>query len=257
MLYQDNSTININKTKIIFFGFSFLLINAFAFYFNESGFYWLNSVLSTLPDTLLVATTNLGDAWLIAPFIFVIWLAKKEYTGLWALIITTILLILIVQGFKQLTQNDRPGGVLELDTFSYIGRLLNIESWPSGHTSSAFASAVLLSYFFPRFKIIFALLAMSVGLSRIGVGAHWPFDVTAGIGFGVSIALVSIYLAKKIPANKILNITVSILSLAIMSMSFTHKPDFPEWSWLYQIINVYSLMFMVLILMIQVFGKKS
>lgn len=61
----------------------------------------------------------------------------------------------------------------------------NQRSFPSGHTSSAFASATLLSYQYGWKLGIWAYpLAGFVGLSRVADDRHWFSDVVAGAYLG-------------------------------------------------------------------------
>jgi undecaprenyl-diphosphatase len=62
-------------------------------------------------------------------------------------------------------------------------------SFPSGHTSTSFACATVLSFFVPRAAPAFYLLALAIGFSRIYVGVHWPLDVLGGVVLGVAIGL--------------------------------------------------------------------
>jgi undecaprenyl-diphosphatase len=60
-------------------------------------------------------------------------------------------------------------------------------SFPSTHTTTAFACAYILSRFAPRYTWLWFLLAACVGFSRMYVGAHYPSDVLAGGILGVVI----------------------------------------------------------------------
>ena len=61
-------------------------------------------------------------------------------------------------------------------------------SFPSGHTSEAFATATSLSIAFPKWYVIAPsfLWAGAVGYSRMDLGVHYPSDVLVGAvcGFG-------------------------------------------------------------------------
>ncbi|MFN3455622.1 MAG: phosphatase PAP2 family protein [Pseudobdellovibrio sp.] len=59
-------------------------------------------------------------------------------------------------------------------------------SFPSGHTSSAFATATALSYAYGwKAGVPAFLLATSIGMARVVDNAHWLSDVTAGAALGI------------------------------------------------------------------------
>jgi len=60
-----------------------------------------------------------------------------------------------------------------------------IDSLPSGHTTQAFAIAVMLVSASPRLAPVFYGLAAMVGISRIILGVHFPSDVLAGAAIGL------------------------------------------------------------------------
>lgn len=77
-------------------------------------------------------------------------------------------------------------------TYSYLEKSTHAgsPSFPSGHTSDAFATATSLSISFPKWYVIAPsfIWACSVGYSRMDLGVHYPSDVLAGaiIGAGSS-----------------------------------------------------------------------
>jgi membrane-associated phospholipid phosphatase len=73
-------------------------------------------------------------------------------------------------------------------------------SFPSGHTSQAFATATSISLLYPKWYIIAPayLWASGVGYSRMYLGVHYPSDVLAGALLGSASAIGTHYLFKYI-----------------------------------------------------------
>lgn len=71
-------------------------------------------------------------------------------------------------------------------------------SLPSGHTSTAFATATSLSMEYPKWYIIAPSFAWAsaVGYSRMHLGVHYPSDVVAGAIVGSGSAYISYKLNK-------------------------------------------------------------
>lgn len=112
---------------------------------------------------------------------------------------------LVVHALKRGLQIDRPLAVFGPDhpVFQVIGEHLRKGSMPSGHTTTAWTIAGLMTLsqhaaadcgsagqrWLRRLALsAWWLLAALQGLSRVVVGAHWPSDVIAGAGLGLCLA---------------------------------------------------------------------
>lgn len=72
-------------------------------------------------------------------------------------------------------------------------------SFPSGHTSNAFATATAMTFAFPKWYVAVPMFtwASAVGYSRMHLGVHYPSDVLAGAAIGAGSAWLSCWLSKK------------------------------------------------------------
>lgn len=137
------------------------------------------------------ALTAAGDArsW---TFVTIAFLATCNPTAmrLGARIGTSALLAtLFSQVLKRTLGRARPTSAIE--GFTALAENPDAFSFPSGHTSAAFAVAVALAGAPFGIGPVSLLLATGIGLSRVYLGAHYPLDVTAGAVLGASAGLVT------------------------------------------------------------------
>jgi membrane-associated phospholipid phosphatase len=94
----------------------------------------------------------------------------------------------ITVSFKYTVKRKRPFVISdEIQQAAPVGPF----SFPSGHTSTAFATATAISLAYPKWYVIapsFAWAAV-VAYSRLHLGVHFPSDVLAGMLIGVGSSL--------------------------------------------------------------------
>jgi undecaprenyl-diphosphatase len=61
-----------------------------------------------------------------------------------------------------------------------------VASFPSGHATTVFALATVLSLWDPKATVVWLALATVVGWSRVALGSHFPSDVLGGALLGVA-----------------------------------------------------------------------
>lgn len=105
---------------------------------------------------------------------------------------------------KKSINRKRPG---ESDPNFTVLTSASSRSFPSGHTSEAFAMATSLSLAFKKWYVIAPAytFASLVGYSRMYLGAHYPSDVIAGAIVGSGAAWVTYKLNKKWQSRKKVN----------------------------------------------------
>ena len=114
---------------------------------------------------------------------------KAEDTG-FLLLTAAILNYGITYGMKNAVNRKRPYNAL--DNVHTVGSTERSASFPSGHTSSAFMLATMVSLQYPKWYVIvpgFAWAGM-VGYSRMAIGMHYPSDVFMGAVIGAGSAYV-------------------------------------------------------------------
>lgn len=102
-----------------------------------------------------------------------------------ALLVSHLQVMLI----KKLYPRKRP--YLTLKETQVLQNPLKDHSFPSGHTTAVFSVITPLMIFFPILALLLIPVGVSVGLSRIYLGLHYPSDVLAGTALGISVGTLS------------------------------------------------------------------
>ncbi len=113
---------------------------------------------------------------------------------------TLLISNILSTSMKYLINRERP--FIKYPELQNITRVSS-PSFPSGHTSTAFALATSLSLAFPKWYVIVPsfLWAGLVAYSRLHLGVHYPSDVIAGIIVGCGSAFLSIKINYYINKN--------------------------------------------------------
>ncbi len=179
---------------------------------NVNLFYMINSGMdNTVFDFIMPLITNFGSiiAWVvICGLLFAFGGVKGKKVavlGLVALFVSNAIVYLL----KFIIAEPRP--FLTLPNVDLLVYENGSYSFPSGHTASSFAAAVVigLKYKFnfrgKSYGLIYPLLAFAgvVGFSRIYVGVHYPLDVAFGALIGILSALIVLKLENTALADKL------------------------------------------------------
>ena len=128
---------------------------------------------------------------IITCIVFLILLFQKQKKDAFGLIIVVVFITLINLGFKAVIARQRPDYILINETFY---------SFPSGHAMGSTALYGYLIYIILKstlnrrnkaiLTILFSCLIISIGISRIILGAHYFSDVFGGIVLSTILILI-------------------------------------------------------------------
>lgn len=159
---------------------------------DKAMFYFVNHTMQNiLFDALMPLLTDLNKhrIVLVSVAVILVWmLVRGGNTGRSAAIALIITIIFSDQlnssWVKHIFERVRPCHVL--DNVHLLVSCGSGYSFPSSHAVNNAAGAVVLSFFYRKWTWAFALFAGVVGLSRVYVGVHYPFDVLAGFLLGAA-----------------------------------------------------------------------
>lgn len=154
-------------------------------------------VASPAMDWIMKLISRLGDSGFIFLVIAAILLARKRTRryGVLLLIALAINTLVVNATLKPLLARIRPydfapgitPGIAPSSDYSF----------PSGHTSAAFAAAAAMGVAGKKPFVALTGTAVLMGISRIYLMMHYPTDVIFGAGIGVGCGYIAIAIWKK------------------------------------------------------------
>ncbi|HMO33909.1 MAG TPA: phosphatase PAP2 family protein [Lacibacter sp.] len=171
-------------------------------YWSKEQLFWKLNLMHSYPGDLVFRyLTHAGDGvFMLVVGALALGLGRRKLGVL--LILSFLLSGLLAQGLKRLRPEPRPGRY-----FTQIEQIHKVEerllqgnnSFPSGHTTTAFALFSLLAFSTRKYgwQLLFFMAAVFVGYSRIYLGQHFFKDVYAGALLGFACSLLLFWLFRK------------------------------------------------------------
>ncbi|MGZ5285965.1 MAG: phosphatase PAP2 family protein [Flavisolibacter sp.] len=196
------------RTAVIFSLILVLIVAVYVFYFGkEEAFLHINKYNHPALDKLFQYWTYLGDGIIWVPlFVYVLAFKRKFFI---AILASLIICTFITHFLKRVVFADelRPVLALGKEKIHIIEGFKphTNNSFPSGHTSTAFTLALLLAYLAKnRFWVFFfPVVAFFVGYSRVYLAQHFVTDVFAGMLIGIVSSYLSLLVYKKFRERQI------------------------------------------------------
>ena len=165
-------------------------------------FQLINSNHNEITDQFFKYFTHYGDGLMWAPLGIYCYFYRRKYFI--AVVAGVLISTIIAQFLKRVVYPD------ELRPISYLSEIFpvhvidgvtmrKVHSFPSGHTTTAFAMALIMAYIINRkiWSVILPVLALLAGYSRVYLGQHFPTDIFAGMCIGIVSAILSLLVYKE------------------------------------------------------------
>ena len=230
----------LNKSPtIISSGFFLIALIILSLDANISLFLLINKVGTAFVDEIWILLTLFGNKMFILVLIFCFFSRSPDL--LRAALIAALVSLLISSGIKSLIALERPYEVLNPASFQLIGNKLTTFSFPSGHTTGAFAVMGCVGFYYKNNGLILLALffASLVGLSRIMLGVHWPIDVLIGAALGWVCASLGVSLinAHFLRDNNIWDYVTYAIYLLIAAYLFWQGSQYNTAYWMVKIVS--------------------
>jgi undecaprenyl-diphosphatase len=163
-------------------------------------FSFINSHHNSFFDAFFLVVSWLGSGWVAVPLVTAAVVRATPRTRLARTLLCAAIAGVVAGAantqIKRVVQRPRPIAFFEkqavgaADTVHCVGSRLRSNSFPSGHTTTAFTAAALLSLLYRGYFLLAFLPALLVAFSRVYMGVHFPVDVLGGAVIGSAVALI-------------------------------------------------------------------
>lgn len=166
-------------------------------------FIWINHWRSFPADIFFSVITWLGTGYFIIPLALFCFAIKRKEVAI-GILISFIISGLLVTLLKHYFNYPRPAAYFSNKEIIRQGYWLPLRfkySFPSGHSTSVFATAAIIALFSSnkrKIAVISFLLACLTAYSRVYLGEHFAEDIWIGSLIGVAVSTIYFVLYSKI-----------------------------------------------------------
>jgi membrane-associated phospholipid phosphatase len=121
--------------------------------------------------------------------ISVVLFRKKHIFNFSFLLATDMLCQILTSVLKVFFGRSRPFSIIDEGIYTFFGECKYCESFPSGHTSSAFCMAFSIGLLYPSLRPILLFYACAVAIARVATTIHYFSDIV----FGAYLAFIVVY----------------------------------------------------------------
>jgi undecaprenyl-diphosphatase len=182
---------------VLFAVLTAIVVTGAATQFDVSNFYSLNDLSSSyLVAVVATLVTQFGYEPILALFSVLLFLVDRQNAKLALEVLIAFVIadavVLVLHGVY-----FRPRPYETLSNVLLPAGLGGGSSFPSGHTTRAFAVAAVVALQWGKKAVPIVLISCGVALSRVIIGVHYPLDVMAGAVLGGAIGIFTVYLTEK------------------------------------------------------------
>lgn len=229
------SIVNLIKENRFFFTINLLIISFVGLYLclvsRVDGFIIMNSFHTQFLNFVFSLITFIGDGLFTIGLSILLFVFSKKYRKLSFIVLIAYLGSgIFAQLFKILIHAPRPSLYFKLHNYAYyLDTFANSRSgytsFPSGHSSSAFALITVLSIYCKRkyLSIIFFIIGLLTGYSRIYLAHHFLIDVFTGAIIGIFFGGLSF-----VWTNKKWDTIIYFLNQRLYRNKNQQSPNFPS-----------------------------
>lgn len=170
--------------------FSYFYIDKYlAVYFHNLNSFWITTIFHYI--------TKIGDSHYSLVMFFLFFLFFRQNRPFFAQKMLYLFSVVAISGIladivKIIVARVRPDMLFESNLYGFVWFKIGSEfnSFPSGHSATAFALCVGLIFLYPRYKYLYIFIAILVVMSRVILNFHYLSDTLVGALLGGVTALV-------------------------------------------------------------------
>jgi len=170
---------------------------------KNGSFQLINGNHNDIADQFFKYFTHYGDGVMWVPLGLFCFFFKRKYFI--AVLAGAIISTLLAQFLKRVVYPEELRPISYLSESFPVHQIAGVEmrrlhSFPSGHTTTAFTMALIMSHMINKkvWSILLPLLALIAAYSRVYLAQHFPTDLLAGMCIGIVSAILSLLVYKKI-----------------------------------------------------------